>query len=105
MANPNAKPPKEAQFKKGQSGNPAGRPKQLPELDRLIADIMGEEKDGMTAADAILRKVRQMAVSGNLRAAEVLLDRAYGKPKQQIDANLNIGKQEYKISDDLTIEL
>lgn len=71
-------------FKKGQSGNPAGRPKKLPEIDKLLADILGEEKDGVTAADAILKKLRQMAAQGNLRAAEMLLDRAYGKPKQTI---------------------
>ena len=72
-------------FKKGQSGNPNGRPKKLPELDKLLADVLGEEKDGVTAADAILRKLRAMAASGNIRAAEILLDRAYGKAKQGID--------------------
>lgn len=73
----------ETEFKKGRSGNPAGRPKKLPGLDKLLADVLGEEKDGMTAADAILRKLRQMATQGNLRAAEILLDRAYGKPTQR----------------------
>lgn len=72
-------------FKKGQSGNPNGRPKKLPELDKLLADVLGEEKDGVTAADAILRKLRAMAAQGNIRAAEILLDRAYGKPKQSVD--------------------
>lgn len=72
-------------FKKGQSGNPNGRPKKLPEVDKLLADILSEEKDGITAAEAILKKLRQMAARGNLRAAEILLDRAYGKAKQSID--------------------
>ena len=78
-------PPEHSKFKKGQTGNPKGRPKKLPELDKLLADVLGEEKDGVTAADAILRKLRAMAASGNIRAAEVLLDRAYGKAKQAID--------------------
>lgn len=69
-------------FKSGQSGNPAGRPKKLPELDRLLADVLSEETDGVTAAEMILRKLLDMALKGNLRAAEILLDRAYGKPKQ-----------------------
>lgn len=77
---PNNKP-----FPKGVSGNPAGRPKKLPELDKLLADVLGEEKDGITAAEAILKKLRQMAAQGNLRAAEILLDRGYGKPKQSTD--------------------
>ena len=82
---PNNKP-----FKKGQSGNPNGRPKKLPELDKLLADVLGEEKDGVTAAEAILKKIRQMAASGNLRAAEILLDRGYGKPRQSIESNVTI---------------
>ena len=107
---PNSKP-----FKKGQSGNPNGRPKKLPELDKLLADVLGEDvklkcnhaacdqgrmpdgsecpkcdggrktKTNQTVAEAILRKLRAMAASGNIRAAEILLDRAYGKAKQQIE--------------------
>lgn len=76
-------------FKKGQSGNPNGRPKKLPELDKLLADVLGEEKDGVTAAEAILKKLRQMASQGNIRAAEILLDRGYGKPKQHTDITSN----------------
>jgi hypothetical protein len=76
-------------FPKGKSGNPKGRPKKLPELDKLLADVLGEEKDGVTAADAILRKLRAMAAQGNIRAAEILLDRAYGKAKQSTDITLN----------------
>jgi hypothetical protein len=70
---------------KGTSGNPNGRPKKLPEIDKLLADVLGEEKDGVSAAEAILKKLRQMASQGNLRAAEILLDRGYGKPKQAVD--------------------
>jgi hypothetical protein len=69
-------------FKKGESGNPNGRPKKLPQLDELLSNILGEEKDGITAAEAILKALRAKATKGDIRAAEVLLDRAYGKPKQ-----------------------
>jgi hypothetical protein len=75
-------PNKETQFKKGESGNPNGRPKKLPQLNELLAEILGEEKDGITAAEAILKALRAKAAKGDIRAAEVLLDRAYGKPKQ-----------------------
>ena len=75
-------------YKKGQTGNPKGRPRKLPELDKLLIGVLGEKKDGLSAAEAILRKLRQTAISGtgasNLRAAEILLDRAYGKAKQEI---------------------
>ena len=79
-------------FKKGQTGNPNGRPRKLPELDKLLADVMGEEKDGLSAAEAILKALRSKATKGDIRAAEVLLDRAYGKAKQTIDNNLNVSQ-------------
>lgn len=77
-------------WKKGQSGNPAGRPKKLPELRELLANVLGDEKDGKTAAEAILMALRAKATKGDVRAAELLLDRAYGKPKQDIDIEANI---------------
>jgi len=75
-------------FKKGESGNKDGRPK-LPDLKLLLADILGEEKDGKTAAEAILMKLRQMAAQGNLKAAEMLLNRGYGLPKQTVELSGN----------------
>ncbi len=75
----------ETQFKKGQSGNPKGRPRKLPELDVLMADVLGEEKDGKTAAEVILMALRAKAAKGDIRAAEVLFNRGYGVPKQTID--------------------
>ena len=81
-------PNKEQTFKKGQSGNPKGRPRKLPDLDHLLAEVLGDEKDGRTATEAILMKLRSMAVSGNIRAAEVLLDRAHGKAKQSMDMDV-----------------
>lgn len=70
-------------FKPGQSGNPNGRPKKLPEIDKLLADVLGE--DGKNSeAKAILKALLTKAKKGDTRAAEILLDRAYGKPKQPI---------------------
>lgn len=84
---------KKTRFKKGEVANPSGRPRKLPELDKLLADVLGEDKDGITAAEAILMRLRSVAASGTntaaIRAAEVLLDRAYGKARQPIDAKLD----------------
>ncbi len=77
-------------FKPNQSGNPNGRPKKLPELDKLLADVLGEEKDGIEAAKVILMALRAKATKGDVRAAEILLDRAYGKSKQAVDLNAKI---------------
>ena len=77
-------------FKKGQSGNPNGRPKKLPELDKLLADVLGEEKDGITAGAAILKALRAKAVKGDVKAAQLLLDRAYGKSKEFINVEASV---------------
>ena len=76
-------------MKKGETLNPNGRPKKLPELDKLLADVLGEEKDGITAGEAILKALRAKASKGDVRAAEVLLDRAYGKSKQTMDVSVS----------------
>lgn len=79
-------------FKKGQSGNPKGKPKKLPHLEALLADVLGEDKDGIEAAKAILMALRAKATKGDVRAAEVLLDRAYGKVKQTVDNQITVQK-------------
>lgn len=71
-------------FKKGQSGNPKGRAPKLPDLHILLADVLGKESNGRTAAEAILTALQAKAAKGDVRAAEVLLDRAWGKVKQDI---------------------
>jgi len=77
--------------KKGEVRNPKGKPCKLPELDKLLADVLGEEKDGITAAEAILKALRAKATKGDIRAAEVLFERGYGKSKQVIDMSVSDG--------------
>ena len=77
-------------FTKGKSGNPSGRPKEIPELKAILANVLGDEKDGKTAMEAILMGLRSKAVKGDVRAAELLLDRAYGKARFDIDMELNV---------------
>ena len=78
-------------FKKGQDErrNLKGAPHKLPELDALLSKVLGEEKDGITAGEAILKALRAKASKGDVRAAEVLLDRAYGKAKQTMDVSVS----------------
>ena len=82
--NPNPDQSNLKPFKKGQSGNPKGRPK-IPDLSQAISKILNEEKDGMIALDAVLKALRARAIKGDVRAIQELLDRAYGKAKQHID--------------------
>lgn len=81
---PRQLPPVHSRFKKGQSGNPNGRPK-LPDISEALAKILADEKDGRTALEQTLLALRAKAVRGDIRAAEALLDRAFGKPKQSVD--------------------
>ena len=73
-------------FKKGKDSrrNYNGRPK-LPDLKEAIAKVLGEEKEGNNALEAILKAQRLKAAKGDTRAAEFLLDRGYGKAKQVIE--------------------
>lgn len=80
-------PNKATQFSSDNQPEKNGRPKKLPELDKLLADVLGEDKDGIEAAKAILMAMRAKATKGDVRAAELLLDRAYGKSPQ----NINLG--------------
>jgi hypothetical protein len=77
-------------FVKGQSGNPKRKPHKIPELRELLANVLGDEKDGKTAAEAILMAIRNKAIKGDVRAAELLLDRAYGKAAQPIETPSNL---------------
>lgn len=87
-------------FKKGHKGIPgAGRPPKLPDLHILLAKVLGEEKDAKSAVEIILMALRQKATKGDLKAAEMLLERAYGKVKQQIDSKVEIEEQVFKIGD------
>lgn len=76
---PNAKP-----WKKGQSGNPKGRPRKT-ELDQIIKDILGTETRGVTEAEAIIHAMVKRAKEGDVRAASLIFDRAYGRPKQAVE--------------------
>lgn len=71
-------------FPKGVSGNPRGRPK-LPDIREAMARLLGDESDGAVALDRVLKALRTKAMSGDVRAAEVLLDRAFGKAQQTMD--------------------
>lgn len=76
-------------FQKGADArrNLKGAPRKLPGLDVLLADVLGYEEgkpEESAKLKAMIEKLYQKALKGNTRAANILLDRAYGKAKQSI---------------------
>jgi hypothetical protein len=70
--------------------NLKGAPKKTPELDELLAEVLSDEQDGKTAAKAILLALVAKAKRGDVRAAELLLNRAYGRVTDKVDLSFKV---------------
>lgn len=72
-------PPKDYQFRKGQSGNPSGRPKKsrnvLENFRKLLdGDQVGKNGEVVSRREAIVLKIVKDAMGGNQRAFTKFLD-------------------------------
>jgi Family of unknown function (DUF5681) len=76
-------------FKPGFSGNVKGRPKDI-EIKRLLTEALSDERDGITAAQAIIRAMIVRAIKGDVKAAEMLFNRLFGTPKQQLEIDSTV---------------
>ena len=85
-------------FKKGQSGNPKGRPKLEESWAGMMREICDEEvKVGsatMSRKEAIARKLFSEAAKGEAWAINALMDRMDGRPKQALDVDHTSGGKE-----------
>src|SRR5689334_19075948 len=80
------KPPTETRFKKGQSGNPSGRPKRVPIIEPgLLLEAMDNEeievtengkRKRMPKVEIEFRQLFSKALKGDLRAARHVFDMA-----------------------------
>lgn len=82
-------------FKKGQSGNPKGRPSDgtswAAVLEKIGGEKIGSGKDELTKKEAVARKLWGEAAKGQPWAINALMDRLDGKPKQAMDIDHNGG--------------
>lgn len=75
-------------FKKGQSGNPGGRPKEDPELKELCK-LRAHEA---VATLVEVMKSKKSPAAARVTAACAILDRGYGKPMQTTELTGKDGK-------------
>lgn len=118
---PNNKP-----FKKGQSGNPKGRP---PGIERVLKDhflaehnlklsnsqvsdmvkvILGKTREELVTmakdetmpwwVSLIANKIQRDFQKGSMHVLEVLLDRVYGKPKESVDVSGDVTIHKVKLT-------
>jgi hypothetical protein len=81
-------------FKPGQSGNPLGRPKLDPDV---VALARAASPDAIRKQIALLESEDENVA---LKAAQAILDRAYGKPMQNVTATVSTQKAE-ELADDV----
>lgn len=76
------------QWKKGQSGNPGGRPKCKTLSDAYrhkLEEPVPNDSEGRTWAELIAVAQVRDAVRGNVQAAREIADRTEGRPRQAIE--------------------
>jgi hypothetical protein len=82
---------KEHQFKKGQSGNPNGRPKGKTSIPDMLLRIGAEDgtKDGQySKLEVVLRRVFEFALEGKSWAVEFIAERTEGKVRQELQVGM-----------------
>ena len=76
------KPPRHTRFRKGQSGNPQGRPKGSQNLTTLLSEALNEpvvvaengRRRKITMRQAIIKQLVKRSATADLRAMKILLD-------------------------------
>lgn len=84
------RPPKHRQFEPGQSGNPKGRPKGVPNISAVLSKAVNErvvvtENGGrktITKLQAAMKQLANKAAGGDARATKLLMQlmNDYGEP-------------------------
>ena len=102
------KPPPETRFKKGQSGNPKGRPKGTKnlktdlqeELEEMVLVREGNRETQISKQRAMVKSLMAKAVKGDTRAANLLLQRI----ERLLEANVAAETEDLSADDHTIIE-
>jgi hypothetical protein len=78
-------------YQKGTSGNLKGRPKTQDIREAIIETLEAPDKDFANILKAIINSLVLSALNGNIRAAELLFNYAYGKPKENENSDRSEG--------------
>ena len=73
-----------ARFQKGQSGNPGGRPKVVGEVQELARQHSAQAIETLAG----IMQDKKAPAAARALASNSILDRAYGKPPQTLNANV-----------------
>ena len=93
---------------KGESGNPAGRPKgtknrstiarQWLEVNQSLKNPLTGEKEIMSQEDLMTLALIKKAREGDVSAYKALMDSGYGAPLQQVEQTLEQTINEIKVN-------
>jgi hypothetical protein len=91
-------------FKKGQTGNPNGRPKgsSLRDIKVVLQDLLSQEKNGTQLIDGLMSVVVNKALKGDLKAVDMLLSYTFGKATQRTEITGAEGAPIEVVNNDLT---
>lgn len=78
-------------WRKGQSGNPNGRPPKEKALTTLLEQCGNVEEDGKTRKQRLAEELWALALNGDLPAIKYIYDRLDGKPRETMDVDGSVG--------------
>jgi Arc/MetJ-type ribon-helix-helix transcriptional regulator len=80
-------------FQKGESGNPAGRPKGAKNRSTIVRELLELDENELKMH---LAQIKKAIEKEDTNAYKAVLDSAYGAPKQTTDTNVSVSDFDVK---------